>query len=411
MINYDKLVALFDGMPPGIEKNWIAENIKICKPVDSLMDDEVRVRLGNADLDLGINLIPGTRNENTTPIDGIVNHEMRYYNLKNCKLFHNGLVLSSDNTLYVDEFRVTSSNWREEGFKHRFAEDVGFNGLDLENNTAVVSLHGRKRKIKEPSFFFNSNTAQSHYGHVIHDTLAQIIAYDYLCEKLGVTLKPIAVGPFFLPIQYFLFNNLIKGASSIEFIAQREVVEAEDCYLATNALFCPEKHEVAINAAKYLKDKILKLSSAKAIDGLELLFVNRNDIPVNRGQLMLDGKDYSLVWDPGRNISNMSEAETIAVGHGFKSLTLTKFNASDTLAIMRGVKIAIGPHGGGLYNLILAENCEHLIELCDYPSSWESVYTFTTACGTKVHKVPAYTQDGLIYTDLDKIKSLINELL
>lgn len=404
MSHYQSLLNQYQNTT-GLEQSWIGEHIKVCTPINrELTTEEKRVKIGSCFTDLIPHVIPNTTHANTPDVDSrIKNVEMQYFQV-DCNISSNGIV-TVDDTIFIEDFRNCNRDWVEWGFKGKLAESVGFYGLDLDNMTAIVKRNTDVRTIEEPTFFFDTVTSQHNFGHFIHDTLTQIIAYDYLCELTGTVLTPIIAGPFHYEMQHFLFNKLVKGANKTQHIGTDNTVNLTNCFLTTRPLYHPEESLITVNAVRYLRDKIQELIPVTEDVTFKNIYTTRHDIKKHES-LVFEGRDYSKVWKQGRLFSNINEVDQYLKKYDFYPLVMNQYSPQETINIFRNAENIIGIHGGSLMNFIFSKKCKNLIELCDYPYSWESIFVFGTACNIKVTRIPAYEEEKQNKVNFEKLEEI-----
>lgn len=402
MSHYQSLLDRYQ-ITTGLEQAWIGEHIKVCTPVNrALINHEKLVKIGSCFTDLISHAVPGTSDSETVDVHPkISNVEMKYFHV-DCNISSNGIV-TIDDTIFIEDFRNCNRDWMEWGFKGKLAESVGFYGLDMDKMTAIVENESGGRTISEPSFFFDTVTSQHNFGHFIHDTLTQVIAYDYLCDLTGTILTPIIAGPFHYEMQHFLFDRLVKGASKTQFIGTDSSVNLTDCYLTTRPLYHPEAYQITVNAVRYLRDKLQELVPATEDIHYKNIYTTRHDIKAH-GSLIFEGRDYSKVWKQGRLFNNIHAVDQTLAKYNFYPLVMNQYTPQETINLFKNAENVVGIHGGSLMNFIFSSKCQNLIELCDYPYSWESIFVFASACNIKATRVPAYPTDTGVNVNIDVLE-------
>lgn len=296
------------------------------------------------------------------------------YDISGCTLFGNGNVLC-DGALYVGEFRSAMTDWPAAGFWAMTPMDIGFYDYNYNDNSCVYELPNSASTLDDDSYFyFISNFGHINFGHFIHDTLAQLIAYDYLCKKLSRRLVPLLIGPLRYQMQTYLLRAL-TGEGPVYFLPRSSAVHVKKCYAASAAMPSVENGKVSVGAFRYLRERILSLpTSALAQSQIpsKAILISRADSPKS-----------------GRSFWNLNEAEKLAAGKGFASVTVGALAPEDILVTFRQCDRLLGIHGAGMLNMIFSTQDLKVVELIDYPDSWRSIEIVAWACGFSYERLKA----------------------
>lgn len=366
-------------------------------PLDRpLRDGEVHLRLGLAARDLASrawSLGGGARTSVELPdasIGPARDIEALAYDISGAWISPWGAVLV-EGRLFPEDFRYAPTEWRRTGWTNWTPEWVGFHGFDPDDESCVVDRGVRTLSLDgdAPHFLFDMNTGAVNFGHFIHDTLSQLLAYDAVSRKLGRRPIPLLTRSFKYPMQSFLFERLVCPLSEAVFM-QGRAVEARRCYASSRALRGWEGL-VSVDAFRHLRDRLRGLVPEGA--GEDKVYISRGDSKV----------------EDGRKFANLAAFEGLLRDEGFRFSLLGELSPAETVELLSRAGTIIGIHGAGLLNALLAPDGVHVIELWPHPRAWRSIAMVLAACGIRHTVVRSLVPgaDGLGRIDIDRVRGAL----
>ena len=294
--------------------------------------------------------------------------------------------------LFPEDFRYAPTEWRRTGWTNWTPDWVGFYGFDPDGESCVVDKGLRTLAIEDdtPHFLFDMNTGAVNFGHFIHDTLSQLLAYDAVAERVGRRPVPLLTRSFRYPMQAHLFEALVGPLSEAVFL-QGRAVEVRHCYASSRALRGWEGL-VSVDAFRHLRRRLRELVPDGGGEGK--VYISRGD---------------SKVQD-GRTFSNLMPFEQLLRDRGFHVALLGDLSPTETVRLFAGAREVIGVHGAGLLNVLLAPEDVHVVELWPHPRAWRSIAMVLAACGLRHTIVRSLVPDadGLSRIDVDRVGRVIS---
>lgn len=115
-----------------------------------------------------------------------------------------------------------------------------------------------------------------------------------------------------------------------------------------------------------------------------------------------------------RQFFNLAEAEALLERHGFARVVISSLEVEQVATVFRDCEVVVGVHGAGLMNALLSAQNARLIELLDFPGSWNSIHMIVSACGLATDRVaalaPTGESQGLPLIDVAKLEMLLSKL-
>ncbi|WP_294534128.1 glycosyltransferase family 61 protein [uncultured Rhodoblastus sp.] len=367
--------------------------------------DDLRVVVGDAAADLGERAIaiPQAAFPPSTTAVGwrLTDHPMIGADIGGAVLFGNGLALL-EGRLYADCFRSCPAAWIDIGW-FAYPETIGFCDFDISNRSCTLRDYKRwpvrACNPDDAYFFFNSNYGAENFGHFLHDTLAQLVAYDHFSVLRGRRLKPILSARLKYPMQRYLFERLIGPLDNALYLEDGPVRPAA-CFSATNAMYQVEEGLLSLSAMRTLRHRLGGLrgvGTGKGKTGRKL-FISR--------------ADASNRFD--RSFDNDDEVEALFVKSGFEPVVTSGLDPAETIEKFAECSVIAGVHGAGLLNGLFSQRQVRLVELIDYPGSWTSIHMVYSACGLQAKRIPSLAptpeSGGLAWFDLATIEKALSEI-
>jgi hypothetical protein len=386
---------------PTMQKSLLAW-ISACTPVGDGSIPGQRMRLSRAIEDMQDRIIPLSSDDARPPFERngftVRDTPLLAVDLSGCVILRGSTVIC-DNKVFAKDFRSATGGWKEIGW-YMGAEDIGFVDYDICTNTALVDISAEAGTTTLPDsqeyFFFASNYAGSNFGHFVHDTLAQLLAYERMCEMRGTRLVPILARPLQFPMQKFLFDKLVCPPSEAVYLP-RHPISVKKCFSATMPMTDPGTGEVSLDALRYLRGRIHDVKQTLGIHGalsIPKIYISRSD-----------------ATGTGRRFSNLVEAESLLRKRDFTFVTVSKLGPEQLLSIFDECSTVVGVHGAGLLNVFLTQHDAKTIELADYPNSWESIPSILLAGGFDHFRVRALAphpeSDNLPSVDVEGINRIL----
>lgn len=303
-----------------------------------------------------------------------------------------------DGDLYVDSFRAAPAAWLENGW-YIPRETVGFADFDITDMSGAIPEFPpssvRRLSREREYFLFNSNFGCANFGHFLHDTIAQIHAYDTISAIRGRWLTPILAAPLKYPMQEFIFAQLIGPLNEVVYLSHGPA-QPEICFSTTRPFRFVEAGELSFHAMRTMRSAVSRLARARPSSGdrPRRVYVSRSDGP---------GGD--------RQFQNIDEAEALFARFGFTTAVLTRMSVEETLSMFGDADTVIGVHGAGLMNAMLSQRQPELFEVLDYPGSWTSIHMAFAAAGLTAHRIASLAPDSvdaaLPRLDIEKLEALL----
>jgi hypothetical protein len=414
--SYPELVSLAEEADGGLKESLSLLAVA-AKPLDrDLLPDEMRVEVAR-----GYDGLASRRIDIPwTPIGGVRDALGRWvidippygFDLSGAAILPGGVVVLDD-TAYISEFRSVASTWRSSGFWGLAPEDFGFAEYNPSEETCVVSIPEELADLPDdaPYFLFNSNLATISFSHFVHDLLCQVIVYDHISHQLGSRLRPLLLRsgdtvenldgkPFKHPMMNFLFEEVVAPLSEVFFVDEPGVRVAR-CYGANCGLPDPDTEgytEIVASGFSYARQQLAQVAKRYV-----------SSAPTPRQIYVSRGDAYS---GDSREFHNISEAEELIAGMGFRGVTVEQMPIAEALAALYFAEHMAGIHGANLMNFMFAPRLARLTELINYPYSWPSIAVVAAAMGVDVRRVealpPSEATGGLPALDLDQIEAALS---
>ncbi|MGV3553066.1 glycosyltransferase 61 family protein [Rhizobium sp.] len=374
---YDEVLARIQDLPEGSGRSALMTLAEVSKPLSrGLHDNELRLVLGSAAFDLKQRSSVISPSTGTQGLDGserpIGDMDVILYDISGCLVTPWQCVVVEDK-IYADDFRSMSHDWRRTGWQFLSPQQIGFYGYNSQENHCVIDISSYIEADDQSIYFlFNSYQSLGNFGHFIHDTLAQISAYDHLCQKFGARLVPILMGEFVFPMQKFLFEQLVGPGPTVH--TRHGVHRFKQCYTA-NMMMVPHEDKVAISSFRYLRARLQDIALKHGVSAFTAA----------QSKLYLNRKDTRKI--DSRSFSNLGDIEAIIGARRFASLVIGDLAIEEVLSAFYNCEEVVGIHGAGMLNPLFAKIQPKIVELWGYPISWRSIAIISWACGFEHHVV------------------------
>lgn len=380
---YLRILERASKMPPGPDRAGLEDLADRVKPFTrELTASEITAPMGIATRDLkgrswpvAWAKLPPIRIAYTSPVEDI---PLDVFDISNSWISPHGAVYCNGR-LYVDDFRCAASWWREGGWPLWPKENIGFYGYDPATDTAVfdTDIEVVDCSTNVPYFLFNTYNGWGNFGHFVHDTLSQLLAYDDVAKRIGRKPIPILMHGFRYPIQAYLFEQLICPLSDAILLNGRAIKPAI-CFTSSRTLRGWEGL-ISVTAFRYLRERIKILRTDSG---------SRDNIYISRR----DSAGHNM-----RIFENTDDLESALNARGFKSLLVSHLSPDEIIHAFSNSRFIIGVHGAGLLNAIFAPDDAHVVELWEHPFSWRTISMVFAACGIRhsvVRAIPPSETSG-----------------
>ena len=199
-------------------------------------------------------------------------------------------------------------------------------------------------------------------------------------------------------MQQFLFESLVAPLEDVVYLEDGPV-SASHCFSASAPMPAIEAHVFSVSAMRAMRHRIsiAAQGGGRAHEAKDRLYISRTDS---------DSGD--------RQFHNIAEAEAVFARHGFEKVVASDLDVEQTLATFRQCRLVIGVHGAGLMNALFSSEKARVVELLDYPGSWNSIHTVLSGCGLQADRIsalaPTPASGGLPLIDLETVDRLLSSL-
>jgi hypothetical protein len=300
----------------------------------------------------------------------VTDHPLALVNLSPSIVLPTGVVIH-ERGLFAEDFRSCPVKWREIGWYMPSAL-IGFYNYNIEDDTAVAYLSdfSEVEDSVRPYFLFQSNYSGRNFAHLIHDTLSQLLAFEYLAQRAGVKPIPVLSERLRFPMQEFLFRKLVSSLEEVFYLPPHPV-KIQNCFAATKPCFAAD---IAFDAFRHLRSRFEDLKTeVEALDSFKVpkVYISRSD-----------------ATGPGRQFANVDELERELCRLGFATVVISQCRPTEILKIFDGCKVVAGIHGAGLVNAFFARPETRILEFSDHPPSSANIPAIFTATGYDFIRIP-----------------------
>jgi hypothetical protein len=270
------------------------------------------------------------------------NFNYNFFNIKNGRLYSD----TTHDTAYIDNQHLI----KEPSFQYRLKNTKIINGNIRENIAISNGTPHFLKKFKGTIFsLLTGGAGKNNYWHWFFDVLPRIA----ILEKSGYKKK----------INYYLLPSISKKYQVNSFVN----LNISNKKLLNGNQF---KHIKCENLLAVDHPTVLNNNPSSSITNIPnwiILWLRKKYIKKNKKRLNLpkrifiDREKDSILKN--RKIINNAEVKKSLQEHGFKSITLAKFDFIKQVEIFRNANFIVGLHGAGFANIVFSKKGTKILEI------------------------------------------------
>ncbi len=289
--------------------------------------------------------------------------------LKDSIILPDQTVLAGD-TYITEHLRHMSGGWLNSGEGYDLRH---LRSLNPAERSGILRLPEGVTALSDQSvyFLFHGVIGGASFGHFLHDTMIQLIAFDHLKKTYKDALIPLIVNDLPDPLRYpgmiWLYEGLVGPVGDMVHVHLNAVKVQRG--FTTNRLMHVGDGGISFRAVTYLRDRIFdRFKPTENRIRNKYVYISRRDVN-------------------NREATNINEVEDLLRDHGFIDLTIQGMPPQDVFDALYDAEVIVGMHGSGLMNYVYARNSALVIELAHEGYLWDSILSFAAACGHRAERV------------------------